>query len=83
MTGVQTCALPIYVAAVQFAMPSVTIQFDNDSKAAAPQRQLNYADAARKGYFVAVAHVSFPGIGQLRADGKGYQWVPANYISAP
>ena len=73
----------MHVAAVQFAMPSVTIQFDNDSKAAAPQRQLNYADAAKKGYFVAVAHVSFPGIGQLRADGKGYQWVPANYISAP
>ena len=73
----------MHVAAVQFAMPSVTIQFDTDAKAAAPQRQQNYADAAKKGYYVAVAHVSFPGIGRLRADGKGYEWLPANYVSAP
>ena len=73
----------MHVAAVQFAMPSITIAFDNDSKAAAPQRQKNYADAAKKGYFVAVAHVSFPGIGKLRADGKGYDWIPTNYVSAP
>jgi glyoxylase-like metal-dependent hydrolase (beta-lactamase superfamily II) len=73
----------MHVAAVQFAMPSTTIQFDTDSKAAAPTRVKNFADAAKQGYFVAVAHVSFPGIGQLRADGKGYQWLPANYQSAP
>ena len=73
----------MHVAAVQFAMPSATMQFDSDSKAAAPQRAKNYADAAQKGYYVAVAHISFPGIGKLRADGKGYQWVPANYNSAP
>jgi glyoxylase-like metal-dependent hydrolase (beta-lactamase superfamily II) len=73
----------MHVAAVQFAMPTATMAFDTDSKAAMPQRQKNYADAAKAGYYVAVAHVSFPGIGQLRADGKGYQWVPANYQSAP
>jgi glyoxylase-like metal-dependent hydrolase (beta-lactamase superfamily II) len=73
----------MHVAAVQFPQPSATIQFDTDSKAAAPQRAKNYADAAKKGYFVAVAHVAFPGIGQLRADGKGYTWIPTNYTSAP
>ena len=73
----------MHVAAVQFVQPSVTIAFDNDPKAAAPARVKNYADAAKKGYFVAVTHVSFPGIGQLRADGKGYDWVPTNYVSAP
>lgn len=73
----------MHVAAVQFAMPTATIQFDTDSKTAMPQRQKNYADAAKKGYFVAVAHVSFPGIGKLRADGKGYDWIPVNYSSAP
>jgi hypothetical protein len=57
----------------------VTIQFDTDSKRAAPQRQKAYADAAKNGYYVAVAHVAFPGIGQLRADGKGYRFVPVNY----
>ena len=73
----------MHVAAVQFAQPSATMTFDSDAKAAAPQRALNYADAAKTGYFVAVAHISFPGIGQLRADGKGYEWVPLNYNAAP
>jgi len=71
----------MHVAAVQFADPSVTIQFDSDSTRAAPQRKKAYADAAKNGYFVAVAHVSFPGIGQLRPDGKGYRWLPANYTT--
>jgi glyoxylase-like metal-dependent hydrolase (beta-lactamase superfamily II) len=73
----------MHAAAVQFVDPSITIAFDSDPKAAAPSRLKNYADAAAKGYYVAVTHVSFPGIGKLRADGKGYQWVPANYTSAP
>ena len=71
----------MHVAAVQFPEPAVTIQFDSDSKKAAPQRQKAYADAAKNGDYVAVAHVAFPGIGQLRADGKGYRWVPVNYSS--
>ena len=69
----------MHVAAVQFADPSVTIQFDVDSKAAAAQRKKAYADAAKQGYWVAAAHLSFPGIGHLRKDGKGYVFVPANY----
>jgi hypothetical protein len=28
---------------------------------------------------VAVSHISFPGIGRVRVDGRGYDWVPANY----
>ncbi len=72
----------MHVAAVQFPDPSVTIQFDTDAKAAAVQRQRAYADAARRGYWVAAAHLSFPGIGHLRSDGKGYAWVPANYAPA-
>jgi glyoxylase-like metal-dependent hydrolase (beta-lactamase superfamily II) len=73
----------MHVAAVQFALPATTIAFDVDSKAAAPQRQKQYTEAAKQGYYVGVAHVSFPGIGKLRADGKGYDWVPVNYTSAP
>jgi glyoxylase-like metal-dependent hydrolase (beta-lactamase superfamily II) len=69
----------MHVAAVQFAQPSVTITFDSDSKAAAAQRQKAFADAAKNGYWVAAAHLSFPGIGHLRREGKGYRFVPANY----
>jgi glyoxylase-like metal-dependent hydrolase (beta-lactamase superfamily II) len=71
----------MHIAAVQFPEPQVSVNFDSDSKAAMPQRRKAYADAAKNGYFVAVAHVSFPGIGQLRADGKGYRWLPANYTT--
>ena len=73
----------MHVAAVQFPDPSVVIKFDVDSKAALPQRRKAFADAARQGYYVAIAHVSFPGIGRLRAEGKGYVWVPVNYSSKP
>jgi glyoxylase-like metal-dependent hydrolase (beta-lactamase superfamily II) len=72
----------MHVAAVQFPDPSVTIQFDTDSKAAAAARKKAFADAAKQGYFVAIAHVAFPGIGQLRSDGAGYRWVPVNYSNA-
>jgi glyoxylase-like metal-dependent hydrolase (beta-lactamase superfamily II) len=69
----------VHVAAVQFREPSVTIQFDVDSQRAAMQRQSAYADAAKAGYLVGTAHLAFPGIGRIRADGKGYAWVPASY----
>jgi glyoxylase-like metal-dependent hydrolase (beta-lactamase superfamily II) len=69
----------IHVAAVQFADPSVTIQFDTDSKKAMAERKKQFADAAKQGYFAALAHISFPGIGQLRSEGAGYRWLPVNY----
>ena len=69
----------MHVAAVQFPEPGVTIQFDTDSKSAAVQRKRAYAEAARQGYLVGSAHLSFPGLGHLRVQGKGYEWVPVNY----
>jgi glyoxylase-like metal-dependent hydrolase (beta-lactamase superfamily II) len=73
----------MHVAAVQFANPAVTIKFDTDTKNAAKERAKAYADAAKNGYLVGIAHVSFPGIGyvQKNAGGKGYRWVPVNYSS--
>jgi glyoxylase-like metal-dependent hydrolase (beta-lactamase superfamily II) len=69
----------MHAAAVQFANPAVTIVFDVDAKAAAAQRKKAYDEAAKRGYWVAVAHVSYPGIGHLRAEGSGFVWVPINY----
>ncbi len=71
----------MHAAAVQFPDPSVTVKFDTNSKAAAAQQKAQYADAAKRGHWVAAAHLPFPGIGHLRADGKGYDWVPANYTA--
>jgi glyoxylase-like metal-dependent hydrolase (beta-lactamase superfamily II) len=69
----------MHVAAVQFRDPSATIAFDTDSKAAAAVRKAAYADAAKQGYWVAGAHLSFPGIGHIHREGRGYAFVAANY----
>ena len=69
----------VHVAAVQFHEPSVTIQFDVDSQSASMQRRHAFADAAKAGYLVGTAHLSFPGIGHVRAEGNGYAWVPVIY----
>ena len=61
----------MHVAAVQFPDPSVTIRFDTDPKTAAVQRKKTYADSAKQGFWIAVAHLPFPGIGHIRAEGKG------------
>jgi glyoxylase-like metal-dependent hydrolase (beta-lactamase superfamily II) len=73
----------MHVAAVQFPEPAVTIAFDTDSPAAAGQRAKAYADAAQGRFLIAGAHLPFPGIGHLRGEGKGYAWVPVDYMSAP
>lgn len=69
----------IHVAAVQFPDPTVVIGFDSDSKAAESERQKQFADAAKGGYLLGAAHLSFPGIGHLVAEGKGYRYLPLNY----
>jgi glyoxylase-like metal-dependent hydrolase (beta-lactamase superfamily II) len=73
----------MHVAAVQFDRPAVAIHFDSDSKEAIASREKAYADAAKEGYLVGSAHLSFPGLGYLRAEGKGYVWIPVNYVSLP
>ncbi|MBR7800137.1 MBL fold metallo-hydrolase [Undibacterium fentianense] len=69
----------MHVAAVQFENPSVTIAFDSDSQSAMAQRKKAYADAAKQGYMVGATHLSFPGLGYIRSEGKGYAWTPVNY----
>ena len=77
----------LHVAALQFPEPAVTISFDSDSPSARAQREKALAEAAAQGYWVGIAHVSFPGIGHVNANGpsdgpgkdKGYTWVPIQY----
>jgi glyoxylase-like metal-dependent hydrolase (beta-lactamase superfamily II) len=70
----------MHVAAVQFDDPSVVIQFDSDNAAAMRARMAAYDEAAKNGWMVGAAHLSFPGVGRLRANGNGgYTFVPLNY----
>lgn len=72
----------MHSAPVQFANTEVTIVYDVNPKEAAISRKKAFADAAKNKYWVASDHLSFPGIGHIRAEGKGYQWFPVNYSTS-
>jgi glyoxylase-like metal-dependent hydrolase (beta-lactamase superfamily II) len=69
----------MHAATVQFADPGVAIQWDSDPKQAVATRQQVLADAAKNGYWIAGAHLPYPAFGHVRADGKGYVFIPINY----
>jgi glyoxylase-like metal-dependent hydrolase (beta-lactamase superfamily II) len=69
----------IHVAAVQLAHPEVTLSFDSEPKQAQAERRQTFDAAARAGTLIGGAHLAFPGLGHLRKDGKGYDFVPVNY----
>jgi glyoxylase-like metal-dependent hydrolase (beta-lactamase superfamily II) len=71
----------LHVAEVQLPAPGVTIQYDVNPKEAAAARRRAFADAAAKGYLVAPAHYSFPGIGRVRKVAEGFRFVPLPYVN--
>lgn len=70
----------IHNAATQFPRLEVVLAFDIDNDAAVAKRRKVFAQAAKDKTWIAGAHLPFPGIGHLRADGKSYVWVPAQYL---
>ncbi|MGF6769975.1 glyoxylase-like metal-dependent hydrolase (beta-lactamase superfamily II) [Paraburkholderia sp. GAS199] len=73
----------IHVASIQLQNPKVSIEYDSDASAAKRSRQTALELAAKKGYLVAAAHISFPGLGHIRKNGNTYDWIPVNYEAAP
>lgn len=69
----------VHAAEVQFRDPAVTVDYDVIPEEAAVSRQRILDDAARQGYLVGAAHISFPGLGHVRAEQTGFSWVPAPY----
>ena len=69
----------IHVGAVQFAHPELTISFDSDPAAAAASRRQAFDAAARGGYLIGAAHLPFPGLGHLKKQGTGYEFIAVNY----
>ncbi|MDK1703218.1 MBL fold metallo-hydrolase [Serratia rubidaea] len=69
----------IHAKAVQMPEPQVAIHFDVDRRQAIATRERILAQAAKEGFWVAAAHISFPGLGHVQREGNGYRWVPANY----
>lgn len=69
----------LHVQAVQFETPGVGITFDTDSKIAIAERKEAFAAAAKGGYLIGAPHLSFPALGHVRVNGKGYDFVPVDY----
>ncbi|ATE59624.1 MBL fold metallo-hydrolase [Thauera sinica] len=69
--------------AVQFARPDVAIEFDVDRKTAVATRKKIFARAAKEKLLIGGMHLPFPGIGHVRAEGKGYAWVPVEFGPLP
>ncbi len=69
----------IHAKAVQMPDPHVAIHFDVNQTQAVQTRERVLAQAAQQGYWVAAAHIAFPGLGHVQKEGSGYRWVAANY----
>jgi glyoxylase-like metal-dependent hydrolase (beta-lactamase superfamily II) len=69
----------IHAGSVQFEKPTARMAFDSDLPMAEKVRIATFSDAAKNGYLVAAAHLPFPGVGHLRAEKKGFTFVPINY----
>jgi glyoxylase-like metal-dependent hydrolase (beta-lactamase superfamily II) len=69
----------LHFGSVQFPKPEITVVYDFDSQAAAAQRKKQFARAEASRRLIAAAHLPFPGVGHIRAEDRGYTWVPVNY----
>lgn len=71
----------VHVAAIQFPDPSVTVTYDSDENEAETDREKIFSDAAKNGYWIAAAHISFPGLGHVGARNGGFVWIPGEYTT--
>jgi glyoxylase-like metal-dependent hydrolase (beta-lactamase superfamily II) len=74
----------VHCPAVQFPRPYAAVDFDSDPKAAVAVREALFQRLAKEKTLIAGMHLSFPGIGRLRAEGKNsYIWVPVEFSPIP
>jgi glyoxylase-like metal-dependent hydrolase (beta-lactamase superfamily II) len=71
----------VHVAAIQFPDPSVTVTYDSDESQAEVDRERIFSDAAKGGYWIAAAHISFPGLGHVGTRGGGFVWISGEYTT--
>lgn len=69
----------MHVAALQFPDPTAATAYDTDAKLALRERKKAFAAIAKAGDMIGAAHLPFPGVGHIRAAGKGYEYRPLNY----
>ena len=65
-----------HIAAIQYSIPSVIIDWDISQSAAASTREKQFSKLAVSKSWVAGPHMPFPGIGHIISKGQGFQWIP-------
>lgn len=73
----------VHYHAVQFAHPDAAFEPDSDRPAAIASRKRLLQQAASQAWWVAGAHLPFPGIGHVRVEDGAYAWVPLEYAPLP
>ncbi len=73
----------VHYHAVQFARPEASYEADSDRTQAIASRRQLMASAADAGWWLAGAHLPFPGLGHVRREGDAYAWVPAEFSPLP
>ena len=66
----------VHVPSIQFEHPEVTWEFDGDQEQARASRLRMMALAADNMYWVAGAHLDFPGVGRITRSGTGFRFDP-------
>lgn len=71
----------VHVSPIQFPDPHVTVTYDADHDGAEATREAIFSEAVQKGYWVAAAHIAFPGIGHIGTRDGHFFWLPAAYTT--
>ena len=69
----------VHYHAVQLQRPEATYEPDVNYAQSVKSRQMVLHQAEQNHWWVAGAHMPFPGIGHLRKQAQGYAWVPAEF----
>lgn len=70
----------IHSHAIQLKNPTISVEVDTDAKAAIKTRERILNLVEQEKLWVAAAHLPFPGVGHIIKDGKGYRWLPVEYL---
>ena len=71
----------VHQYAIQFPRPDWTMAFDTRPAQAVATRRALFAEAAAGRTRIMGYHLPFPGLGHVRAAGRGYAWVPQPWVA--
>ncbi|TGN95690.1 MBL fold metallo-hydrolase [Burkholderia sp. USMB20] len=71
----------LHVPQLQLAHPEYSMDSDFDQCEGRTSRTAFFHEAAALGYWIAAAHLPFPGIGHVKFNGSSYTYIPADYTA--